>query len=73
MQRYVNCPFRVNKEVVKREIVYKYGSLKNYCKHAGYSRARFYQIISTPHLSKEVKCLKDLAKDLNMSVDDIVL
>ena len=73
MNRYKKCTIKVNKEVVKREVVYKYGSIINYCRHAGISKMRFWQIVNTPHLTKEVECLQRLTRDLGLSIKQILM
>ena len=72
MERYKRCGIRINKEFVKKEIIYKYGSITKYCKKAGISRVRFWEIMNTPHLSKEVECLQKLSRDLEVSIDTIL-
>lgn len=73
MNRYKKCSVRVNKELVKRLIVWKYGSIKNYFTQLGISKMRFWQIMNQPHLSKDVKCLQQLANDLELSIDEILM
>ena len=73
MERYKKCTIRVNKDFVKRRVQYIYGSVENYCKHAKISRVRFWEIVNTPHLSKEVKCLQTMARLLDLSIDEILM
>lgn len=73
MERYKRCAIRVNKELVKREVIYKFGSITKYCDYCCISRTRFWEIVNKPHLSKEALCLRQLARDLNLSVEDILL
>jgi len=73
MERYKKCSVRVNKEFVKRRVQYMYGSIDNYCYFADISRVRFWEIMNTPHLSKEVECLQKLASLLKVSIDEILL
>lgn len=73
MQRYKKCTIRVNKELVKREIIYKYGSVTRYCRFVKISQVRFWEILRTPHLSKQAECLQRLARDLNLSIDTILM
>ena len=73
MERYSNCSVRVNKDFVKRRVIYIYGSVENYCKKANISRFRFWKIINNPHVSKDVKCLQTLAKLLDLSIDEILM
>ena len=73
MQRYKICKYRVNKEKVKRYIVFKYGSMKNYCENFNISKMRLWQIITKPHLSIDVNCLQNLAKKLDLSIDEILM
>lgn len=72
VERYKKCQIRLNKELVKRYVVFKYGSIKNYCEQVGMSRVRFWEIVNKPHLSKEAKCLQDLSKNLGISISDIL-
>ena len=73
MERYKRCTIRVNKEFVKRRVQYMFGSIRNYCKYAKINRQRFYQIVNTPHLSKEVECLQTMARLLDLSIDEILM
>lgn len=73
MNRFVKCSVKVNKDLIKRETIYKYGSITNYCKYAGISRYRYWQIVNEPHSSKDVECLIKLTKDLNLSIDTILM
>lgn len=73
MERYKRCKVIVNGALVKREIIYKYGSITKYCKYAGISQVRFWEIINTPHFSKDAKCLQRLAQDLDLSIDKILM
>ena len=73
MQRYKKCVIRLNKEKVLREVRYKFGNVKNYCYYAHISTVRFYEIINTPHLTKEAPCLQKLTSLLQVSIDTILL
>lgn len=73
MERYKKCSIRVNKELVKRHICFKYGSIKKYCEEKNISRMRLWEIVNKPHLSKEEECLQTLAKNLNLSIDTILM
>lgn len=73
MARFQKCDIRVNKSFVKREIIYKFGSINEYCKKSGISRMRFWQILNTPHLTEDVECLQKLAKDLGLSIKEILM
>ena len=64
---------RVDKEKVNRLVKYKFGTIEKYLKEFGISRMRYWQVINKPHLSKEVKCLQDLAKNLDVSIETILL
>ena len=72
MERYKNCSIKINKEIVIRHICFNYGSVAAYCKVAKISRSRFYTVVSKPHFSENEKCLQKLAKDLGMSIYDIL-
>lgn len=72
MERYKKCKIRVNKELVKREVLYKYGSITNYCKKHSISLVRYYEIVNTPHNSVDAKCLQELSQNLNLSIYDIL-
>ena len=72
MERFKNCSIRVNKEKVKRLVLYRFGSVKNYCHFADISRTRFYQIINAPHLSKNEECLQKLSHYLQVSIEEIL-
>ncbi len=73
MARFKKCNIRVNKSFVKREIIYKFGSINEYCKKSGFSRMRFWNILNTPHLTENVECLQKLAKDLDLSIKEILM
>lgn len=73
MARFQKCDIRVNKSFVKREIIYKFGSINEYCKKSNISRMRFWQILNTPHLTEDVECLQKLAKDLGLSIKEILM
>ena len=73
MDRYKKCSIKLNKELVKRHVLFKFGSIKNYCEFAEISRVRFWQIVNKPHLTKEEKCLQTLASNLEISIDKIIL
>ena len=72
MERFKKCEIRLDKNKVIRLVNFKYGSVKIYAKEKGISRVRFYQIVNQPHLSKNVECLQNLAKDLEVSIDEIL-
>ena len=72
MNRFIKCTVRLNKERVIRHICFNYGSVAAYCKVAKISRSRFYTVVSKPHFSENEKCLQKLAKDLGMSIYDIL-
>ena len=73
VERFKKCHIWVNKETVIRLVNYKFGSVTRYTEKKGISRVRFYQIVNEPHLSKNSKCLQDLAKDLQVSIETILL
>ena len=73
MERFKNCTVRVNKDYVKRLVLFKFGSIKNYCHFADISRVRFWKIVNQPHLSKNEECLQKLASYLQVSIDTILL
>lgn len=73
MQRYKKCTVRVKKDFVKRRVQYIFGSVENYCKQAKISRMRFWEIVNTPHLSKDVECLQTMARLLDLSIDEILM
>ena len=73
MERYKKCTIRVNKDFVKRRVQYLFGSIGNYCKEADISRVRFWEIVNTPHLSKDAECLQKLARFLRVSIDEILM
>ena len=73
MERYKKCTIRVNKDFVKRRVQYLFGSIGNYCHYADISRVRFWEIVNTPHLSKEAECLQKLANYLQVSIDEILM
>ena len=64
---------KVDKEKVMFHIRFKYGTIEKYLKAAGITRMRFWQVLNQPHLSKEVKCLQDLAKNLEVSIETILM
>ena len=72
MERFKRCNVRVNKELVKREVIYKYGSITNYCKTNGISLMRYYELVNSPHSSENVKCLQELSKNLDLSIYDML-
>lgn len=73
MERYKKCLIKVNNDLIKRHILFKFGSIENYLKFAKISRVRLWKITNQPHLSKDVECLQKLAKDLELSIDDIIM
>lgn len=73
MERFKNCEIKLNKELIKRHIKFKYGSIKNYLKCANITKTRFWQIINQPHLSTESPCIVRLAKDLDLTTGEIIL
>ena len=73
MERYKKCSVKLNKEKVLREVRYMYGNVHNYCAYAKISTVRFYEIINTPHQSKNAPCLQKLAHLLNTSIDTMLL
>ena len=72
MKRYNHCLITVNKDLVKRHVQFKYGTIAKYCAYAHITTMRYWEIVNRPHVSKEVECLKKLAKDLNLNVEDIL-
>ena len=73
MERYKRCTVRVNKKLVKREVIYKYGSITNYCKENNISLVRYYEIVNNPHNSALEECLLKLSGNLNLSIDEILM
>ena len=65
--------FKVNKDYVTRLIKFKFGTIENYLKTFKISRMRLWQILNNPHIEKNVKSLQDLAKNLDVSIDSILL
>ena len=63
---------KVDQEKVKRLAKFKFGTIENYLKYAGISRMRFWYVLNQPHTSKNIKCLQDLAKNLEISIDTIL-
>lgn len=63
----------LDKEKVNRLVKYKYGTIEAYLKKFHLTRMRFWQILNRPHLTKDVKCLKDLADNLNINIDEVLL
>lgn len=64
---------RLNKEQVNKLVRFKFGTIENYLKANKISRMRYWQILNEPHLSKDVKCLQDLASNLEISIEEILL
>lgn len=73
MQRYKRCAIKIDKEYVKRHILFKYGSLAKYCKENHISRTRLWVILSKPHSSINEKCLQELVNNLGLSISNILL
>lgn len=73
MNRYKKCTIRLNRELVKRHVYFHYGSIGNYCDLNNISRVRFWEIVNKPHLSKNEECLQKLAKNLHVSIEEILL
>ena len=69
----VKATIQVNKERVKKLVKFKYGSIENYLKKYGISRQWFELVLSKRHLSKDNKSLQDLSKNLEVSIDTILL
>ena len=72
MARFKNCTVRVNKEKVVRLAKYKYGTISAFCEKLGVSRMRFYEVINSPHLSKESYALEKMSKALGVKVEYIL-
>lgn len=73
MERFKKCAIQVDKAAVIRRIKFNYGSVSGYAKQKGISRQRLYGIINSPHVSKDVECLKELAYDLGVKIEEIIL
>ena len=73
MSRFRNCKVKVDKDKVIRLVCYRYKSVANYCRRKPISRARFYEILSTPHRSPIEKCLLELSWDLGVCITDITI
>lgn len=73
MAERIKSLIKVDKEKINRLVKFKYGTIEKYLKEAGISRMRYWQVLNQPHLSKEVKCLQDLAKNLDVSIETILL
>ena len=63
----------VNKDLVNRLVKYHYGTIENYLQKFSISRMRYWQVLNMVHISKDVKCLKDLASNLQVEVEQIIL
>ena len=72
MERFKRCTVKVNKEKVIRLVKYKYGDVKAFCKELNVSRQRFYEVINTPHLSKESYALEKISKALDVDVEELL-
>ena len=64
---------KLDKEQVNRLVRFKFGTIENYLKTYKITRMRYWQILNEPHLSKDVKCLQDLANNLEVSIEEILL
>lgn len=73
MPRFKNCKVKVDKEKAIRLVCYRYKSVANYCRQKQISRARFYEIMNSPHRSPIEKCLLDLSWDLGVCITDITI
>lgn len=71
MERYKNCYICVDAEHVKRLAQFHYGSIKEFLKDLGYSRQRYWEIVSCPHRSMQEECLQKIAKCLGTKVEYI--
>lgn len=67
------CEIRVNKDYVNRLVKFKFGTISNYIKKFNMSRMRYWQILNMAHLHKNVKCLTELASNLGVDVEEILL
>ena len=69
----MECIIQVNKDYVIRLIKFKYGTIEKYLKVHKISRMRLWQVLNRPHKQKDVKSLQDLATNLEVSIDSILL
>ena len=73
MSRFQKCNIKVNKAFVKREIIYRFRTVTNYCKLHGISRMRLWQILNNPHSKEDVESLQKLAQSLDLSIQQILM
>ena len=62
----------LDQEKIKRLIKFKYGSIEKYCQDKNISRMRLWKILNNPHFSPDVKCLQDLSRNLEVSINEIL-
>ena len=70
MQR---AKIRLNKDLVNKLVKYKYGTIEAYLQANKLTRMRFWQVLNRPHLTKDTKCLQDLARNLEVNIEEILL
>lgn len=73
MERYSRCLVIVDAEKVNRLIKFKFNTIEAYLQKYSISRQRLWDILNRPHSSKNAKCLQDLANNLEVSIDTILL
>ena len=64
--------YTVNKETVIKLIRFNYGSVRKYCKFAGISATRFYEILNKKHQSLDNMSIRKIALAIFLNPEDIV-
>ena len=73
MDRYKNCHVYLDKKKIIRYVVFKYHSVSAYCRINKISRVRFYEILNCPHCNSDADCIKNLAKNIGLKIEDLIL
>lgn len=63
----------LDKDKVNKLVKGKFGTIENYLKYAGITRMWYWQILNRPHLTRDTKCLQDLSRNLEVSIDTILI
>lgn len=73
MERFKRCNVKLDENKVIRLTCFHYGSVSAYCIREKISRARFYQIVTWPHLSEDEESLQKLARNLKVNIKEILM
>lgn len=73
LSKYNEEGIKLDANKVVRLINQKFGGVTEYCRKTGSNRWYFYDVLKKRHRNAHIKSIEKIAKNLNVSVEEIVL